>query len=217
DKNCLSVLLCANSTGSHKFPSLIIGKSLNSRCFKNINKSALPITYCANSKAWMRSDIFIEWLQHLDRGIDREKLKAIDYIATSWNDITSMIIQNCWLKTDILPSTSDDNISDMDSNYTEDIEESNFEALEYIFNNLPEVAEVQEYLQQLDSSIPIEDHLSDEQIMPLVTAKRAADSLETFIKFFEQQHDDSKFNTKDLSIFCKYHYVTKVIEIDSKK
>ncbi|PKC13952.1 hypothetical protein RhiirA5_409984 [Rhizophagus irregularis] len=158
-----------------------------------------------------------------------------------------MIIQNCWLKTDILPSTSDDNISDMDSNYTEDIEESNFEALEYIFNNLPEAAEVQEYLQQLDSSIPIEDHLSDEQIvnliqfeemecenkdtlrlqakphntsdeeMPLVTAKRAADSLETFIKFFEQQHDDSKFNTKDLSIFCKYHYVTKVIEIDSKK
>ncbi|CAB4444239.1 unnamed protein product [Rhizophagus irregularis] len=172
-----------------------------------------------------------EFCRHLihqfDRGIDREKNKlnikeAIDYIATSWNDVTSTTIQNCWLKTDILPSTSDDNISDMDSNYTEDIEESNFEALEYIFNNLPEAAEVQEYLQQLDSSIPTEDHLSaDEQIvnlvqfeemecenedtsdkeMPLVTAKRAADSLETFIKFFEQQHDDSKFNTKDLSIF----------------
>jgi hypothetical protein len=125
----------------------------------------------------------------------------------------------------------------MDSNYTEDIEESNFEALEYIFNNLPEAAEVQEYLQQLDSPIPTEDHLSDEQIvnlvqfeemecenedtsdkeMPLVTAKRAADSLETFIKFFEQQHDDSKFNTKDLSIFRKYHHVAKVIEIDSTK
>jgi hypothetical protein len=125
----------------------------------------------------------------------------------------------------------------MDSHYTEDIEESNFKELEYVFNNLPEAAEVQEYLQQLDSSIPTEDYLSDEQIvnlvqleeiecenedtsdeeMPLVTAKLAADSLETFIKFFEQQNDDSKFNTKDLNIFCKYYHMTKVIAIDSKK
>ncbi len=44
----------------------MIGKSLNPRCFKNINKSALPVTYRANSKAWMRSDIFIEWLKYLD-------------------------------------------------------------------------------------------------------------------------------------------------------
>jgi hypothetical protein len=44
----------------------VIGKSLNPRCFKNINKSALPVTYRANSKAWMRSDIFIEWLKYLD-------------------------------------------------------------------------------------------------------------------------------------------------------
>ena len=36
------------------------------KCFKNINKSALPITYRANSKAWMRSDIFIERLKYLD-------------------------------------------------------------------------------------------------------------------------------------------------------
>ena len=44
----------------------MIGKSLNPRCFKNINKSALPVTYRANSKAWMRSDIFIEWLKYLN-------------------------------------------------------------------------------------------------------------------------------------------------------
>jgi len=44
----------------------VIEKLLNPRCFKNINKSALPVTYRANSKAWMRSDIFIEWLKYLD-------------------------------------------------------------------------------------------------------------------------------------------------------
>jgi hypothetical protein len=31
-----------------------------------INKSALPVIYRANSKAWMRADIFVEWIKHLD-------------------------------------------------------------------------------------------------------------------------------------------------------
>ncbi|RGB39536.1 hypothetical protein C1646_754374 [Rhizophagus diaphanus] len=52
------------------------------------------------------------------------------------------------------------NINYMDS--TEYIEKSNFEGLEYIINNLPEANKVQEYLQQLDFLIPMEDHLSDE-------------------------------------------------------
>ncbi|CAB5371537.1 unnamed protein product [Rhizophagus irregularis] len=40
-----------NATDSHKFRPLVIGKSLNSRCFKNFNKSALLVVYRANSKA----------------------------------------------------------------------------------------------------------------------------------------------------------------------
>ena len=44
----------------------MIGKSLNPRCFKNFNKSALPVIYQANPKAWMQSDIFIEWLKYFD-------------------------------------------------------------------------------------------------------------------------------------------------------
>ncbi|CAB4402410.1 unnamed protein product [Rhizophagus irregularis] len=51
DKSRVSVLFCANATGSHKIRPLVIGKSLNSRCFKNLNKSTLPVIYRANSKA----------------------------------------------------------------------------------------------------------------------------------------------------------------------
>jgi hypothetical protein len=67
---------------------LVIGKSLNPRCFKNINKSALPVTYRANSKAWMRSDIFIEWLRHLDnwfRTTGRKILLLIDNAGSHFN------------------------------------------------------------------------------------------------------------------------------------
>ncbi len=66
----------------------MIGKSNNPRCFKNINKASLPVTYYANSKAWMRSDIFVEWLHHLDnwfRIMDRKILLLIDNAASHFN------------------------------------------------------------------------------------------------------------------------------------
>jgi hypothetical protein len=66
----------------------VIGKSLNPRCFKGFNKSALPVTYRANSKAWMRADIFIEWLQHLDswfHTMDRKILLLIDNAGSHFN------------------------------------------------------------------------------------------------------------------------------------
>lgn len=40
---------------------ILIGKSANPRCFKNINKDALPVKYCAQKSAWMNSSIFSDW------------------------------------------------------------------------------------------------------------------------------------------------------------
>jgi hypothetical protein len=61
------VLLCTNATGTHKLKPLVIGKSLRPRCLKAINLNSLPVTYRANSKAWMTSDLFLEWLYNTDR------------------------------------------------------------------------------------------------------------------------------------------------------
>src|SRR4051794_29244793 len=84
----MSILFCANATGSHKLRSLVIGKSLNPRCFKNLNKLALPVTYRANSKAWMRSDIFVEWIKDLDyyfRTMERKILLLVDNTGSHFN------------------------------------------------------------------------------------------------------------------------------------
>ncbi|GFO29064.1 tigger transposable element-derived protein 4 [Plakobranchus ocellatus] len=51
--------------GSEKLPLLIISKSAKPHCFNNSKK--LPVEYAANKKAWMTNDIFISWLQKLDR------------------------------------------------------------------------------------------------------------------------------------------------------
>ncbi|CAB5357732.1 unnamed protein product [Rhizophagus irregularis] len=48
NKERLSVALCANADGSHKFKPLIIGKFERPRCFKNIRIQAMPMTYLTN-------------------------------------------------------------------------------------------------------------------------------------------------------------------------
>ena len=154
-----------------------------------------------------------------------------------------MTIQNCWLKTNILPSMNNmDDVNDLnDLNNLDNLDfmntDNTHEEINYIFNNLPEAVRIQEYLEQFDISIPTEENLSDEQIInlvqleenedkdenssdeeiPLITAKQAINGLEIFIKYFEQQNDNLRFNISELHIFQKYLYITKVVEINSKK
>ena len=40
---------------------------------------------------------------------------------------------------------------------------------------------------------------------------------EKIIKFFEQQNDNSKFNTNELNFFQKYLHITKIIRIIESK
>ena len=72
----ITVLCCANLTGTDKCKLLVIGKSLRPRCFKNINVDNLPVTYRANKKAWMTSQIF-EWLAAWDSYLTKVNLKIL--------------------------------------------------------------------------------------------------------------------------------------------
>nr|XP_002735168.1 PREDICTED: tigger transposable element-derived protein 6-like [Saccoglossus kowalevskii] len=77
-KERLTVMLCANMDGSEKLKPLVIGKSKNPRCFKNVK--SLPVDYKANKKAWMVSDLFIEWLHKLDKKYKRQKRKILMFV-----------------------------------------------------------------------------------------------------------------------------------------
>jgi len=80
-KDRLTALVCSNTSGNDKLPILIIGKSLNPRCFKNVK--SLPTEYQANKKAWMTSAIFSDWLHSLDKKMTKRKRSII------------MIVDNC--------------------------------------------------------------------------------------------------------------------------
>ena len=63
-KDRLTVLVCASMAGK-KASLLVIGKSISPRCFAGVKN--LPLTYIGNSKAWMTSDIFKDYLQKWNR------------------------------------------------------------------------------------------------------------------------------------------------------
>ena len=63
-KDMVTLMACSNATGKHKLPLVCIGKSRNPRCFKNINKDALPVRYYAQRSAWMDCSIFTTWFQN---------------------------------------------------------------------------------------------------------------------------------------------------------
>ena len=62
-KEILTALVTASMAGE-KLSLLVIGKSANPRCFKNIKK--LPLPYESNKKAWMIAAIFKTWVKKLD-------------------------------------------------------------------------------------------------------------------------------------------------------
>lgn len=58
-KERITIMCCANATGSHKIKILAIGKSKQPRCFPKNGK--LPVHYDYSKKAWMTTAIFVKW------------------------------------------------------------------------------------------------------------------------------------------------------------
>lgn len=75
-KERITVLVCANASGNHRLPLLVIGKAKRPRCFKGVNMDALPVRYCGQKSAWMEQDIFSEWFQKIFVPLVREELKS---------------------------------------------------------------------------------------------------------------------------------------------
>lgn len=61
--------------GSEKLIPLGIGKFLKPRCMKNVK--SLPVSYDANKKAWMTTDIWEKTIRCFDRKFSKEKRKVV--------------------------------------------------------------------------------------------------------------------------------------------
>ena len=81
-KERVTILVCANMSGSEKLPLLAIGKFKKPRCFRGV--TCLPVEYEANRNAWMTAAIFEEWLRKWDEKLGRRGRKIalfVDYCS----------------------------------------------------------------------------------------------------------------------------------------
>ena len=62
----VTINACSNASGTIKLPLLLIGKSKEPQCFKNICRSNLPVVYDNQCNAWMCEALFKTWFfEHL--------------------------------------------------------------------------------------------------------------------------------------------------------
>jgi hypothetical protein len=76
----MTILLACNADGSDKITPLVIGKSKNPRCFKNVRQ--LPAWYEANKKSWMTASIilFSSWLIKLNSQMKKQDQSILDLL-----------------------------------------------------------------------------------------------------------------------------------------
>ncbi|CAL4069779.1 unnamed protein product, partial [Meganyctiphanes norvegica] len=67
----VTILPCANMTGTEKKQLFVIGRYKNPRAFKN-RRHMLRCTYRWNDKSWMRSDLFTQWLIKWNRKLSMQ-------------------------------------------------------------------------------------------------------------------------------------------------
>ncbi|XP_037521718.1 tigger transposable element-derived protein 6-like [Rhipicephalus sanguineus] len=89
----------------------VIGRYQNPRCFKLAG--SLPCTYKANKKAWMTSEMFLEFLTHLDRKMssqNRNILLLLDQCAAHPKQVTL-----CNIKLVFLPANTTSHLQPLDA------------------------------------------------------------------------------------------------------
>ncbi|XP_037022520.2 jerky protein homolog [Artibeus jamaicensis] len=71
----LTVLMCANATGSHRIKPLVIGKCSGPRASKSIQH--LSVAYRAHGNAWADRVVFSDWFHHIFAPSVREHFRAL--------------------------------------------------------------------------------------------------------------------------------------------
>ena len=127
-KDRITLMACANATGTHKSPLLFVGKAANPRCFQNINKNTLPVTYYNQKNAWVDTKIFTDWFhkhfvptvtKHFtEKGLPVIALLLLDN-APVHPDASSLCTQDGNIKSMYLPPNTTAVIQPMDQGVLE--------------------------------------------------------------------------------------------------
>ena len=91
-------LMFACSAAGEKLKPLVIGKSKNPRCFKNVRIGNLPVHYMANKKAWMTGQIFCEWISEVNKLMKRQRRHILMFLDNATCHTPDIRLSNVTLK-----------------------------------------------------------------------------------------------------------------------
>ncbi|NXA09753.1 TIGD3 protein, partial [Sapayoa aenigma] len=77
----LTLLLCANASGSEKVPLRAVGQSPRPRCLRGVNLEQMPWSYRAGSPAGLTAPLFSEWLRDFNEGMRRQGKSVLLLLA----------------------------------------------------------------------------------------------------------------------------------------
>ena len=127
-KDRVTLMACCNATGTHRLPLMFIGKAKSPRCFKNVNKEALPVHNCSQKNAWVNTEIFIDWFhnqfvpavtKHLkEKGLTVKALLVLDN-APAHPNAASLVSQDGNIKAMFLPSNTTSILQPLDQGMLE--------------------------------------------------------------------------------------------------
>jgi hypothetical protein len=70
-KDRITVLFACSADGE-KLKPLVIAKSINPRCLKNVKCDSLGVYYVANRNAWMTNEIFMNCLKSVNKDMRKQ-------------------------------------------------------------------------------------------------------------------------------------------------
>lgn len=92
-KKRLTYLFAVNATGTDKRPPLVIGQAALPVCFRALRKTPVQMgfDYVHNKKAWMRTDVWNDWLQAWDKELQQSGNRQILLLVDNFSGHKNML------------------------------------------------------------------------------------------------------------------------------
>uniref|UniRef100_A0A3Q3DRB9 HTH CENPB-type domain-containing protein n=1 Tax=Hippocampus comes TaxID=109280 RepID=A0A3Q3DRB9_HIPCM len=156
-KDRITVLL-ASSMAGEKLRPLVIGKSANPRCFTKDYKQQMRVTYEANRKAWMTSEIFLKWLHQLNNKMVIQNRKILLFMDNCGAHVPATLSN---MKIIFFPPNTTSHLQPMDAGVIQNVKlQYRKSMLKSILLNMDEyytATEITELLEQTTNVIESEE------------------------------------------------------------
>ena len=110
-KDRVTLMFACSATGE-KLRPLVIGKSANPRCLKNVKRDSLGVTYVANKKGWMTTAIFTDWVRAINADMKRQKRNIILFLDNASSHGQGLNLSNVTLS--FLPPNTTSHLQPLD-------------------------------------------------------------------------------------------------------